>query len=413
MFKRSRRKIVAAIMSVLVLLWVGTLGVIYASSYIEMTQRNRQMLMEHTRMYALPQAKEELPPAKEMPDMQNPGFMDTPVFQLSTFYTVALTYDGEILDIKNEQPALHTDEELEQLAKAVIEEDKIEGTKKNLAYYLADKGEYLVVAFMDNTIIHESAATLLRYTLLFGGVAMLLFFFVAVYLARKIVQPLEESYQKQKRFISDAGHELKTPVAVVSTNAELLAREIGENQWLSNIRYENERMGILVGQLLELTRAEHVLPQMESMDFNRLVNGEALPFEGVAFEKGITLECEVANGITVEGNAAQLKQLVSILLDNALSHSRSGSKVQLTVKKEHGTAKLSVINEGEEIPPEQRAKIFERFYRVDEARTGEEHHYGLGLSIAKAIVVAHKGKIDVCCHDGKIEFQVQLPMKNK
>ena len=113
-----------------------------------MTQRNRQMLMEHTRMYVLPQAKEELPPAKEMPDMQNPGFMDTPVFQLSTFYTVALTYDGEILDIKNEQPALHTDEELEQLAKAVIEEDKIEGTKKSLAYYLADKGEYLVVAFM-------------------------------------------------------------------------------------------------------------------------------------------------------------------------------------------------------------------------------------------------------------------------
>lgn len=413
MFKRSRRKIVAAIMSVLVLLWVGTLGVIYASSYIEMTQRNRQMLMEHTRMYVLPQAKDELPPVKEMPDIQNPGFMDTPVFQLSTFYTVALTYEGEILDIKNEQPALHTDEELEQLAKAIVEEEKSEGTKKSLAYYLADKGGYLVVAFMDNTIIHESAATLLRYTVLFGGVAMLLFFFVAVYLARKIVQPLEESYQKQKRFISDAGHELKTPVAVVSTNAELLAREIGENQWLSNIRYENERMGILVGQLLELTRAEHVLPRMESIDFNRLVNGEVLPFEGVAFEKGITLESEIASGITVEGNAAQLKQLVSILLDNALSHSESGSKVQLTVKKERGTAKLSVINEGEEIPPEQREKIFERFYRVDEARTGEEHHYGLGLSIAKAIVVAHKGKIDVCCHDGKIEFLVQLPMKNK
>lgn len=172
-------------------------------------------------------------------------------------------------------------------------------------------------------------------------------------------------------------------------------------------------MGILVGQLLELTRAEHVLPQMESIDFNRLVNGEALPFEGVAFEKGITLESEIAKGITVEGNAAQLKQLVSILLDNALSHSRSESKVRLTVKKERGTAKLSVINEGKEILPEQREKIFERFYRVDEARTGEEHHYGLGLSIAKTIVVAHKGKIDVCCHDGKIEFQVQLPMKNK
>ena len=114
---------------------------------------------------------------------------------------------------------------------------------------------------------------------------MVLFFFLSVFLARKIVNPLEESYQKQRQFISDAGHELKTPVSIVSANAELLSREIGDNTWLKNIQYENERMGMLVGQLLDLARTENVTPQMEHIDFSRLVAGEALPFESVAFEK--------------------------------------------------------------------------------------------------------------------------------
>ncbi|GFI55919.1 alkaline phosphatase synthesis sensor protein PhoR [Clostridiales bacterium] len=414
MFKKSRRKIVAAIMSILVLLWVGTLSVIYASSYFEMAKQNEQMLQAHAEMYVLPQSFEGMmPPNKPIPG-GNPGFHSdfdpqSPMFQLSTFYTVAVSYDGDIIEIKNEPPTVHTDDELEKLAQSIIKNNKAAGTVNNLAFYKTDKGGYTLVTFMDNTVVNESAMTLFRYTLIFGGVALILFFFLSVFLARKIVNPLAESYQKQKQFISDAGHELKTPVSVVSANAELLFREIGDNQWLQNIQYENQRMGMLVGQLLDLARTENVTSQMEHIDFSRLVTGEALPFESVAFEKGLVLNSNIASDIGVEGNGTQLKQIVSILLDNAICHSREQGEVCLSLKKEHGFAKLSVINKGDEIPVEQREQIFERFYRVDAVRNGEDKHYGLGLAIAKAIVTSHKGRIEVLCYNGLVEFRVQIP----
>ncbi|MBE6636722.1 MAG: sensor histidine kinase, partial [Ruminococcaceae bacterium] len=222
---------------------------------------------------------------------------------------------------------MHTDADLERLAKQILNDEKRSGTENNLAFYQVDKGAYTLVVFMDNTVINESAMTLLRYTLIFGGVALVLFFFLSVYLARKIVNPLEESYQKQKQFISDAGHELKTPVSVVNANAELLSREIGDNRWLQNIQYENERMGMLVGQLLDLARTENITPQTERIDFSRLVAGEALPFESVAFEKGLSLQTDLANPVGVIGNSTQLKQLVSILLDNAIRHSKAQGEI--------------------------------------------------------------------------------------
>ena len=413
MFKKSRRKIVATIMSILVLLWVGTLGVIYVSSYLEMTKQNEQMLRAHAEMYSLPQSMNNAP-IRPMPTGGEhgfkPGFTDSPMFQMSNFYTVAFSCDGDVLEIKNGPPTVHSDKDLIAIAQRILEEDEIKGTEKNLVFYKVDKGGYYLVTFMDNTVINESAMMLFRYTLIFGAIALVLFFFLSVYLARKIVQPLEESYEKQKQFISDAGHELKTPVSVVSANAELLSREIGENQWLSNIQYENERMGMLVGQLLDLARMENVVPQMEQIDLSRLIVGEVLPFESVAFEKGHVINTNITNDITVEGNSTQLKQIVSILLDNAIRHSVCGGEICLNLIREHGFAKLSVINKGAEIPIEQREQIFERFYRMDAARNGEDKHYGLGLSIAKAIASSHKGSIKVLCYDGLVEFVVFIPI---
>jgi len=416
MFNKSRKKIVAAIMSILVLLWVGTLGVIYASSYFEMKKQNEQMLHAHAQMYNLPNAFDQMmPPNGPRPD-GNPGFKpgfdpESPKFQLSTFYSVAVSYKGEILEIKNDSPMVYASDDLAQMAKNIIKDGKSTGTKDNLTFLKTDKNGYALVVFMDNTVVNESAMTLFRYTLIFGSAALVLFFFLSVFLARKIVAPLEESYQKQKQFISDAGHELKTPVSVVNANAELLSRQIGDNQWLSNIQYENQRMGVLVTQLLELARTESVTPQTERTDFSRLVAGEALPFESVAFENGLTLDTNIAPGITVDGNSAQLKQLTAILLDNAIRHSHQKSAVRLSLTRNHSTAVLSVINKGDEIPPEQKEQLFERFYRADPARSGEDQHYGLGLAIAKAIVNAHHGHIEVNCYNGLVEFHVRMPMK--
>lgn len=405
MFKRSRKKIVAAIMSVLTLLLLGTVAVIYASSYVEMCYDNYQMLQRQSQSYNL-----RLGDLIGLPQRGDDPYFDKPSFQLSTFYSVAVSDEGYVLATDTGNRELYDKATLQSYAASILGSGKRNGTMGNLMFLVTTKSGYTLVMFMDNTIVQERMSLLMRNTLIFGGVAMVGLFFLAVYLAKRIVKPLEESYQKQKQFISDAGHELKTPVSVVNTNAEMLRRELGENQWLANIQYENERMGLLVRQLLELARTENVAIQKEVLDLSRLVAGEQLPFESVAFEKGFTLISQIQPGLKINGNGQQLKQLVSIMIDNALEHSDVGGTICVKLWSEHGHGKLQFINDGPQIPPAQREHLFERFYRADEAR-GDDGHFGLGLAIANAIVQGHKGKIFVNCYDGKVEFLVDLPLQ--
>ena len=451
MFKQSKRKIVAAILSILVLLLAGTLCVIYAASYIDMTNENQEMLRQYVQSYTLPAGDgtgelssdmpegasrdagnpqtgtfgTDAPPAND-PGASAPGTGNfepirpqenpnapkdkPPMLELSTFYSVALTEDGDVLKADTADISTFTEEELSALAFEILESGKDSGVRSNLCYLMEQKDGYTLVAFLDNTVVLENAGTLFNYTLIFGSVTLVLMIFLARYLAKRIVAPLEESYEKQKQFISDAGHELKTPVAVINANLELLSRQIGENQWLSNIQYENEQMSALIIQLLDLARTENVTPSMEDLDFGRLVLGEALPLETVAYEKGLSLKNTIEDNIHVSGNSVQLKQLTSILIDNALRHGAAGTEILLTLKKEKHHAVLAVMNDGDPLTPEQCRRLFERFYRTDEARSGEDKHYGLGLAIAKAIVTAHKGTISVHCADGKIIFAAKLPL---
>ena len=416
MFKKSQRRIVATIMSILVCLFLGTLAVIYTSSYFEVANTNFDMLERHTQMYVL---TDHVP--HDRIDKLPPGWMDplpgkdhggkpfnTPAFQLSTFYSVAVADNGQILATDIGDREVYDEATLEKYAADILKNGKVKGTKGSLVYLVVQKNGYILVAFMDNTVIQESMSTLFRYTLVFGSIALVVMFFLSRYLAKRIVDPLEKSYLKQKQFISDAGHELKTPVSVVNANAEILQREIGENGWLANIQYENERMGKLVTQLLELARTEDAKPQMEHLNFSRLLAGGVLPFESVAFENGLQLNTQIADDVTLMGNSTQLSQLVSILVDNAIQHGQGGKEILVSLTSNRSTAILSVINAGEPIPQEKMEQLFERFYRADEARTEKDNHYGLGLAIAKAIVEAHNGKIEVRCYDGLVEFRVTI-----
>ena len=382
MFKKSRRKIVAAVLFVLVLVLSGTFCVIYLASYVDMTNENRKLLEQYVNTYSLqgPQltdpseegmsgtggAEEKsgiddagdggpethLPGDESFDGSTDPGGGrggrrgEPPLLELSTFYSVVISESGQVIKVDTADISSLDEEGLSELALEIAESGESDGVRNNLIYRMEDKGDY-------------------------------------------------------------------TPVAVINANLELLSREIGGNQWLSNIQYENERMSALVIQLLEQARAETVTPQMESLDLSRLVYGETLPFESVAYEKGLTLNSEISENVCVSGNSTQLKQLVSILIDNAVRHSSRGNEVRITLRKEKGHALLSVMNDGEEIPPEQQKHLFERFYRTDEARTGEDGHYGLGLAIARAIVTAHKGTIAVRCHHGKVEFTAKLPMQKQ
>lgn len=419
MFNKSKRKIVAAIMSILICLFLGTLAVIYIASYFEVSNANYDRLEHHAQMYVLTDhlmedSVHDLPPGwmEPIPGVKSGKQFDKdPSFRLSTFYSVAVSDSGQIIAIDIGDRETYDEATLEKYAFEILKDGRQRGTKDSLMYLVEPQNGYTLIAFMDNTVMQDSMSTLFRYTLIFGSIALIALFFLARYLAKRIVDPLEQSYQKQKQFISDAGHELKTPVSVVSANADLLSRELGDNQWLSNIQYENERMGKLVSQLLELARTENVKLQMEHLDFSRLVAGGTLPFESVAFDEGLILNTDITEGVTVHGNSTQLSQLVSILVDNAIRHGKNGKEIQITLSQTRNFAVLSVVNAGNAIPPDKAAQLFERFYRADEARSGESNHYGLGLAIAKAIVESHNGKIEVRCYDGLVEFRALIPKR--
>ena len=299
------------------------------------------------------------------------------------------------------------------MAAEILESGKTQGSEGDLIYKVTEKDDCTLVAFMDNTVVRDSMETFLKYAFISFGISAVLVFFLALILSKRIIKPLEENDQRQKQFISDAGHELKTPIAVMNSNLELLSRDVGEdNQWLSNVQYENQRMGVLVTQLLELSRAENGTLSKEDLDLSNLVTGEALPFESIAFEQGLSLESDIEDGIHIQGNAGQLRQLTAILIDNAISHSQGGDSVDISLRTDRHQAVLSVTNSGPEIPKDVRDKLFERFYRTDEARTGGSGHYGLGLAIARAIVQGHSGMISVDCADGKVTFKAALPMNN-
>lgn len=342
------------------------------------------------------------------PNDQQPE--DRPDYQLSTFYSVAFSSNGSVLSVYDGNKTVYSNDQLVTLACQILDEKHTAGRKDNLSYVVSQKDGYTLVAFMDNTVSEGGLKTMMRTALIVGGVSLVVLFFVAALLAKEIIRPLEENDAQQKQFISDASHELKTPLAVISTNAELLSRELGQNEWLSNIQYENDRMGKLIKQLLDLSSAENKNVSMDALDFSRVVTGEVLVFETIAFEKGKTLQSSIDEGILLTGNKNQLAQVISVLLDNAVNHA-TGTHIDVTLKQVAHSAVLSIANNGEEIPAQQLAHIFDRFYRVDEARSGEGQHYGLGLSIAKAIVDKHGGSIDISCADGKVHCKVVLPIK--
>ena len=421
MFKQSRKKIILAIMGSLVLLFAITLSVIMLASYREIRQENMEMLKRHVELYYLAGetgGPADLPPEAPMNGFdghapaprEKPPLDQKPDYQLSTFYSVVFGDNETVIAVDNGEKEVYSEEELIGIAREILTGNNTSGRSGALTYIVEHRPDYTLVAFMDNTVSESGLRTLLHNVLIIGSTAILLMFFISLYLSSRIIRPLEENDRKQRRFISDASHELKTPVAVISTNAELLSREIGENEWLSNIRYENERMGGLVTQLLDLSRAENAEAPVEQVDFSRIVTGETLALETLAFDCGRTFRADIEDDIILAGNRTQLTQLVSILLDNAIRHT-TGNEIGISLKRQGHHAVLDVINDGDEIPPDKQEHLFDRFYRVDEARNSEERHYGLGLSIAKAVTEKHGGIIDVSCKDGKVRFTVSIPIK--
>ena len=332
-------------------------------------------------------------------------------YRASLFYSV-IYENGECVSVsvENGSSGRMEKEELLELASSVIKSGKTEGKTGEYMFMVKKSGERTALGFINIAVSMEQTDALLKQILAVYAASVVIVFMASLLISKAIIRPLEENDERQRRFISDAGHELKTPVAVIQASAELLEKETGENEWLRNIKYENGRMGGLIKQLLDLSRAENGNIEKETVDLSKTVTGEALAMEAFAFEKGHGLTQDIEEGLYVTGVPGQLVQAVSVLLDNAVSYSLPGSDIILTLKKDRHDAVLTVENECGEIPQEKMEHLFERFFRTDEARGEDGGHYGLGLPIAKAVAEGHGGTIGAEHADGRIVFTVKIPL---
>lgn len=236
---------------------------------------------------------------------------------------------------------------------------------------------------------------------------------LSYWLAGFAVGPVKQAWQEQKQFISDASHELKTPLTVILSSADLASEEqdgTKVRQYVEGIRAESLRMKALVEDMLTLARAESgTKPAEETVNLSDTVLESALAFEPVAFESDRELNYDIRPELTVSGSAVQLRRLADILLDNAVKYAAEGTPVRLLLRREGRNAALRVENRGETIPAEKLPHLFDRFYRADESRTGGEG-FGLGLAIAQSMVKAHGGSIGCTSAEGVTEFTVTLPL---
>jgi len=241
-----------------------------------------------------------------------------------------------------------------------------------------------------------------------SGVSLVIIYLISKKVSELIVKPVEETLEKQKQFISDASHELKTPLAVIEANSDVLENEIGENKWLKYIQNETENMDKLINELLLLAKTENVeeVKSYELIDISKESEICISMFESVAYEKQVEIKSNIQPDIYINCNRQDITHILSTLLDNAIKHSVENKAVEVSLKKEKNNIILRVKNEGEPIPEEQRDKIFERFYRIDKSRNRNEKRYGLGLAIARASVEKYNGKINVKCKDGITCFEV-------
>lgn len=329
------------------------------------------------------------------------------------FCSVDIKSDGKILSTIIGNNVTYSQEDLEKYALEVFKSKSKKGNIANLVFQMVPEFNNVKVIFYDRYGTSQQLTGIVINSVIFLLVGIALFFVISYFLSKRIVIPVEERFMKQKQFVSDASHELKTPLAVIQANADLLESEAVGSKWVGYIKDETVRMSNLIEQLLTLTRIDtaNKTDNFEMFDCSDAIMSVALPFESVAFESSINYEIRIDPNIHCYGVESEIKQVAAIFLDNALKHTPENGSVKISLQKysfgrEH--IKIVVRNTGESIPVEERSKIFDRFYRVDKSRNRSQGRYGLGLAIAKSIVEKHDGKISVDCKSDWIIFTANI-----
>lgn len=342
-------------------------------------------------------------------------------FNFIPAFAVEVDEDGKVIWVQSGPGSTITEENAQALVNEALAQSSDHGTLpgQNLSYLCQLENGRRFFAFADNSSMTQTIRNQLLVSLLISAAALLAFYLISRFLARVTVRPIEQAWDQQRQFVADASHELKTPLAVILANTDIVAAHgadtvESQSKWIGYIREEAQRMRSLVEDLLFLAKSDaQKLPSHPAqVRFSDLVTGSLLPFESVAFEAGVTLSDQVAPGIILQGDEVQLRRLVVILLDNAVKYAGEKGTVTVRLDKVQDRPRFTVHNTGPAIPEEHLSHLFERFYRADSARDRAQGGYGLGLSIAQSIVQAHGGKIAVTSSpQSGTEFTVVFPKK--
>ena len=397
--KKLKSKVFYTILGILTLSLLSFIVIFNIQNYEE----QKDLILRNLNMNNLGK-HDDMPPMddKKNPIDKNIRFMDIDL------YTVLLNSNNEIIEINN-----HSNDETSFDIKNIVNEI-IKGNKKeyigNLYFdnysYSYNKGNSIVI--IDNSNSKEILLNSLRNSLIIFIILEIIIIYISKLISNWIVKPIIETFNKQKDFIADASHELKTPLSVIMASSEALRENPKEMKWLDNIQNESLRMNNLIIDLLDLARTENDNNiVLSDGNLSHAIELSVLTFEGRAYEKNIKLEYNIEPNIMIKMNENSIRQVIEILLDNAIKHSNEKGKVIVNLKKNNNII-LTVSNYGEEIPKGEEEKIFERFYRVDKSRNRNENRYGLGLAIAKNIIELHGGKITATSINNMTTFKIVL-----
>ena len=331
------------------------------------------------------------------------------------FFSVTLAADGTVWDILLPIGSMLEESEASALAMKALSKDADTGFQSIYRYRKQYDGDTVRIHFLDCGREISAYRQFLLTSVLLSAVGLLLIFGIVVYASGRIVRPFAESYEKQKQFITDAGHEIKTPLTIIQADADVLEMDLGENEWLADIQSNIRRLTELTNDLVSLARMEEGGTDLELLEIpvSDVVSETAHAFHTLAQAQKKELRIAVEPMLSMEADEKAITKLVSILLDNALKYSPEGTAIHLALAKQGKQLKLAVQNvSAVSLPEGNLDRLFERFYRADPSRNSQTGGHGIGLSIAGAIVAAHNGQIHASQPEkGSFQIIATLPQR--
>lgn len=414
MIRRLRHSFVGITMLSVVLVLSLLMGTINVVNYISKDRSNAQLLQMladnngsmpsgTTPPSVQPDSNVSAPPEKPEESDTKPRNWSAETPYETRYFSVALNESGETVSVDTGKIAAISSSDAISLAQSLSASGKTSGYSGNYKFCTAVNSDgQTIYIFLDCTRDLSSVRQFLRYSLLISLGGTIAIFFVAVLLSRRAVRPIAETYEKQKHFITDASHEIKTPLAVIASCTDVLEMEQGESKWSQGIRSQVERLTELTQGLVSLARMdEHTgLLASEEINFSELLEETITPFILMAQNKGQQFQLRCDPGIKIQGDRQKLQQLCSILADNAVKYTPKGGNISFTLQQKGRKINFVAENDAEGLSSGSQKQLFDRFYRGDQSRSSQCPGYGIGLSLAQSIVAAHGGKIEAASRDG-------------